>query len=167
MADVKNSIFEVADKVSLLYAVNGVSGQCGQTHWPLQLGIPGTRNVSELQVYVPVDRGMIAQCLPYDPAFLCTLYVATNYLCRSGATTNLDGPPECPIPKEDMVGYYRPLEKKNHRVFTDSMDAFVFKLYDTQMEEVFHVNKTLLETAGLEDVSVTDLSIDGRLQMLK
>ena len=63
------------------------------------------------------------------------------------------------------MGCYRPLEEKNHRVFTDSV--YVFKLYDTQMEEVFHVNKSLLETAGLEDVSVTDLSIDGRLQMLK
>ena len=169
VADVKNSMFDVADKESLLYAVNGVSEQCGQIHWPLQLGIPGTRELSELQVYVPVDRGLwrlpIAQCSPYDPAFLCTLYVATNYLCRFGATTNLDGPPECPIPKEDMVGGYRPLEEKNHRVFTDSV--YVFKLYDTQMEEVFHVNKSLLETAGLEDVSVTDLSIDGRLQMLK
>ena len=170
VADLKNSNFGLADKESLLYAVNGVSEQCGPTHWPLQLGIPGTRNVSELQVYVPVDRGMwrlpIAQCSPYDPAFLCTLYVATNYLCRSGATTHLDGPPECPIPKEDMVGY-RPLEKNNHRVFTDDTETYVFKLYDTQMEELFHVNRVLLETAGLKDVSVTDLSIDGRLQMLQ
>ena len=171
VADVNNSMFEAADKESLLYAVNGVSVQCGQMHWPLQIGIPGTRELSELQVYVPLDGGLwrlpIAQCSPYDSAFLCTLYVATNYLCRFGATTNLDGPPECPIPKEDMMGQwgYRPLEDKNHRVFTN--DLYVFKLYDTQMEEVFHVNKSLLETAGLEDVSVTDLSIDGRLQMLK
>ena len=62
---------------------------------------------------------------------------------------------------------YRPLEKNNHRVFTDDTETYVFKLYDTQMEELFHVNRVLLETAGLKDVSVTDLSIDGRLQMLQ
>ena len=164
MADLKNSNFGVADKESLLYAVNGVSGQCGPTHWPLQLGIPGTRNVSELQVYVPVDRGMwrlpIAQCSPYDPAFLCTLYVATNYLCRSGATTHLDGPPECPIPKEDMVGY-RPLEKNNHRVFTDDTKFPAVK------EQVEHILKTgeLIHNAILV-LSINLLSVRNFVQRL-
>ena len=126
VADLKNGSFGVAGKESLLYAVNGVSGQCGPTRWPLQLGIPGTRSVAELQVYVPVDKGIwrlpIAHCSPYDPAFLCTLYVATNYLCHSGATTHLDGPPECPIPQEGMVGYM-PLEEKNHRVSQTTQKA--------------------------------------------
>ena len=35
------------------------------------------------------------------------------------------------------------------------------------MEELFHLNRVLLETAGLKDISVTELSIDGRLKMLR
>ena len=58
LADVKINNFAAADKESLLYAINGVSEQCGQTQWPLQLGLPGTRSVAELQVYVPLHKGM-------------------------------------------------------------------------------------------------------------
>ena len=35
------------------------------------------------------------------------------------------------------------------------------------MEALFHLNRVLLETAGLKDISVTELSIDGRLKMLR
>ena len=112
-ADLKSNHMDIACKESALYAINGVSEYSGRRFWPIQLGIPTTRQCSILKVYIASNEILyelaVAEGEPHNEALLLTLYVAVSSLIESPIDSQQ--PITCPLPDDrDKV------EKFNDRV---------------------------------------------------
>ena len=87
-ADLKNDDLATARRESALYGVNSVKIQKGRPCWEIMIGMPGSKQQMDLEVYilgngifwkVPVMEG----CSPSDQALLCT---GVHYLSRHPIT---------------------------------------------------------------------------------
>lgn len=81
--------FDVAERQTSLYQYNNlaVPEDYERNEWPVAIGMPGTKSIIELQVFVPAAKSMlwrtaICKCAPWNKALLATFYVATHYLLQ-------------------------------------------------------------------------------------
>ena len=168
-ADLKHN-FDNMDKAcreSALYAINGVSEYSGRKVWPIQLGIPTTRQCSMLKVYIASDKILyemaVAEGEPHNEALLLTLYVAVSSLIESP----IDSPQAitCPLPEDrDEV------EEVNGRVICYENDGktYICKLYDSSVEKWNIPNLELIKHFDhFKEAETLKLSNDERLSMLR
>jgi hypothetical protein len=144
--------FDIADRKSALYQCNNLELAEGveRTEWPVTIGMPGTNREVELQIYVPVSKGMlwraaICKCEPWDEALLATFYVAVHYLIEHPVLETKAT--SVPLPFKDMNGAVPVHEDDmNFRVY--KFEDKVVKLY--KKTDCFEHNHSLLDKIGFQ-----------------
>ena len=82
IADLKTGNFEMARRESALNGTNSSNVQNGAQSWEIMLGIPGSKEKMNLEVYIPGNHTLakvpvVEKCCPFDRALLCTIYTAS------------------------------------------------------------------------------------------
>ena len=164
VADLKNDDLATARKESALYGVNSARIQKGRQRWEIMIGIPGSKQQMDLEVYIPGNGvfwrvPVVEGCSPFDRALLCTIYTAVHYLSRHPITQDsaLNLKPE----KTFQVEPY----PTRFRVFVDTDKRKVYKLFDEE-NKAMQPNSTLLSNLGF-NCDCRQLSSDGRFCMLE
>ena len=169
--------FDIADRESTLYSMNGVSVNFECSTWPVLLGMPGTPEYSQFQVHVPVNHKIwkitICEGVPYDKAMLFTLYAAVHYLCQQPIVRRSS--PDSPMPFKQFEDYSAPKEVHLDccRIFINRSTNTVHKIYDTRKENhqpigPYQPNLELIKSTGaLSGVAQEFLTTDGRFCQLK
>lgn len=104
IADLKNEEFKIAHRESALYGTNSSKVQMGKPSWEIMIGIPGSKDCMNLEVYIPGNKilwilPVVEQRHPSDRALLCTIYTAVHYLCEHPIS---QGSPLNPKPQNDF-----------------------------------------------------------------
>ena len=167
--------FDIADRESTLYSMNGVHVNFECSTWPVLLGMPRTPEYVQFQVHVPVNRKMwkmtICEGAPYDKALLCTLYAAVHYLCQQPIIRR--DPPDSPMPFKQSEDYSALKEGDCCRIFVNRSTNTVHKIYDTRRENQqpispYEPNLELIKSTGaLSGVVQESLTTDKRFCQLK
>ncbi len=164
IADLKNGNFEMARRESALYGTNSSNVQNGAQSWEIMIGIPGSKENMNLEVYIPGNHTLaivpvVEKCCPFDRALLCTIYTAVHHLCEHPIS---QGSPLTPKPQRD----FEVLPYCNRvRVFIDEDQQKVFKLFDNE-SQVERPNSQLLNMLNIQNMC-HKLSNDGRFLMLE
>lgn len=164
IADLKNADFVTAQRESALYGTNSSKVQKGTPRWEIMIGIPGSKEKMNLEVYIPGNHTLaivpvVENCCPSDRALLCTIYSAVHYLCEHPIS---QGSPLTPKPRSDFE--VKPYNN-GFRVFIDKDQQKVFKLFDTK-SQVEQPNGQLLGKLNIWNTH-HQLSNDGRFLMLE
>jgi len=130
----------MAVKTTICHSVNLVSVNHEYNNWPVLLGFPNTSEKLEIQLHIPVNKGLwhmpIFDAKPDDLALLVTLCGAVHHLLRHEIVTT--SPLSSMMPLEGLV----PLKTNNVdcRVFfhTDGSSTRVYKYYDSEQTSWYH-----------------------------
>lgn len=144
--------FNRADRQSAYYQINNLTLNEGisRTEWPVTVGMPGTKECSELQVYVPAAqsrlwRTAICKGNPWDVDLLGTFYVAIHYLLNHPIRQCHAPTVSMPEKGLDVKGVHQ--GDLCYRIYR--YQDQVVKLYKNDNVR-FHHNIELLEAIGLQ-----------------
>lgn len=144
--DSKLHDFDHSERTSSCHTVNLVSVNHEYHDWPIVLGFPNTPEKFEIQVHIPVNKGMwrvpVACARPNDLALLVTLSGAVHRLIMEDISTT--SPLTSMMPAIGLV----PLKNDvDCRVFLDTDTRRVYKYYDTD-ETLWRHNMEYIQKYG-------------------
>ena len=159
-ADTKADKMNKAVKTSVYHNVNVVSVQNKyKDHWPLLLSTPNTVRCFEIQLHIPVDKGMwripVVSGLPSDKALLCTLYYVVKFLTERDISTR------SPLTScQPLINAKSLKERYDSRVFL--LNGKVYKYFEE--DSIFAPNLALVQ--HLPECKLENVTRDGKIKVL-